>query len=85
MTIEPSTDDSTSIDITATGSPGVGRPCRHDSTRVDGMLDDRCLNCGLDGHWHDGHRHDEVHPDCKVLIRLSCLDARSLALSEDQA
>lgn len=49
-------------------------PCRHDSTRGDGTLNDCCLLCGADGYWHDGHRHDESHPGGKMLFRVTCPD-----------
>jgi DNA-binding XRE family transcriptional regulator len=49
-----------------------GSVCQHDSTRVDGLLDDCCLKCGVSGYWHRGHRHDVGHPSGKVLIRLNC-------------
>lgn len=54
------------------GAPMPARECRHDSTRRDGTLNDCCHRCGLDGYWHDGHRHDEGHPSGKILFRLAC-------------
>lgn len=44
----------------------------HDSTRRDGSLDDHCLRCGAGGYWHEGHRHELVHPSGKVLFCLGC-------------
>lgn len=49
--------------------------CTHDSTRVDGTLDANCLRCGVGGYWHNGHRHDRVHPSGKVLFILDCENA----------
>lgn len=48
------------------------KPCAHDSTRVDGALDPNCLLCGWPGYWHQGHRHDSIHPSGKVLFTLTC-------------
>jgi hypothetical protein len=52
--------------------PLADGPCRHESTRADGTLDERCLRCGADGYWHRGHRHDKVHPSGKLLFRRYC-------------
>jgi|tagenome__1003787_1003787.scaffolds.fasta_scaffold20708201_3 hypothetical protein len=53
-------------------------PCHHDSTRIDGALDHNCLKCGLEGYWHDGHRHDRYHPSfTKVLFVLDCEQAKT--------
>lgn len=49
-------------------------PCFHDSTRIDGSLDDHCLKCGAEGHWHMGHRHDKKHPSDKKLFIVDCDD-----------
>lgn len=46
--------------------------CVHDSLRTDGALDDHCLLCGVEGYWHDGHRHDWTHPSGKALFVLKC-------------
>jgi hypothetical protein len=52
---------------------GERRVCEgHSSLRLDGTLDSCCLRCGADGYWHEGHRHDLVHPSGKVLIRVEC-------------
>lgn len=61
-------------DMPVTGSASIEprEPCRHDSSRVDGTLDAHCLLCGADGYWHDGHRHDQIHPSGKTLISLAC-------------
>ena len=48
------------------------KPCRHDSLRGDGTLDDHCLRCGIEGYWHDGHRHDRSHPSGKILFVREC-------------
>lgn len=53
-------------------APKRTAPCRHDSTRLDGMLGDHCLFCGERGYWHQGHRHDKAHPSGVVLVRLDC-------------
>jgi hypothetical protein len=45
------------------------------------MLDDHCLRCGLDGYWHEDHRHDAIHPSGKTIVRLEC--PASPAPSED--
>lgn len=48
--------------------------CQHDSTRVDGWLDDCCLRCGASGYFKDGHYVDPTgkqtkgHPSGKTLI-----------------
>jgi hypothetical protein len=46
--------------------------CLHDSERVDGTFDSCCLKCGVEGYWHDGHRHDKVHPSGKILFIVDC-------------
>lgn len=53
----------------------TNKPCVHDSTRRDGLLDSCCLRCGTDGYWHYGHRHDRGHPSGKILIILECPDS----------
>lgn len=51
-----------------------GEGCQHDSTRVDGWLDDCCLRCGASGYFKDGHYVDPTgkqtmgHPSGKTLI-----------------
>jgi hypothetical protein len=69
------------------GGPAVERkPCRHDSTRRDGTLDNTCLLCGVAGYWHEGHRHDEVHPSGKVMLRLGCPDTtRTMFTAGDES
>ena len=53
---------------------GGARLCRHDSTRVDGWLDDHCLRCGSAGYFKDGRYVDPTgkpskgHPSGKTLI-----------------
>lgn len=58
----------------ATSAPAPKPPCRHDSTRRDGTLDNCCLRCGADGYWHYGHRHDRPHPSGKTLFVVGCPD-----------
>ena len=60
------------------GSTPPGRtspPCRHDSLRGDGWLDDHCLRCGADGYWQEGvlriilpHDLTVTHPSGKKLL-----------------
>ena len=56
--------------MSRTQSSGAASPCRHDSIRLDGLLDNVCMRCGADGYWHDGHRHDVTHASGKILFAL---------------
>lgn len=77
------TDDTPDQAQAQTGSPQPPTaPCRHDSTRHNGTLDDHCLRCGFGGYWHLGHRHDEGHPSGKVLFRLDCAGEAKETLRE---
>jgi hypothetical protein len=49
---------------------GPQRNCAHDSMRSDGLLDDHCLKCGVDGYWNGGLRRDKTHPSGKLLIAM---------------
>jgi hypothetical protein len=48
-------------------------PCRHDSTRASGWLDDHCLRCGARGYWRQGKRAARLttHPSGKTLLLLN--------------
>jgi hypothetical protein len=56
------------------GPAQARRHCTHDSTRVDGFLDDHCLRCGRDGYWQNGieanpaGRQTKGHPSGKTLL-----------------
>jgi hypothetical protein len=58
--------------VTGTAASPRARDCVHESTRVDGSLDDHCLRCGVAGYWHAGHRHDLRHPSGKILLTIEC-------------
>lgn len=58
--------------------PPKRQACSHDSTRLDGLLDNCCLRCGADGYWRDGGSVDpaaaqerELHPSGKMLLRVA--------------
>ncbi len=58
------------MNVTASSPTKQRFACRHDSTRIDGTLDNICLLCGLDGYWKAGQRLDQAHPSGKVLFAL---------------
>lgn len=57
-------------EVTGTHELQDRESCRHDSTRTDGALDERCLRCGADGYWLDGVLFAKLraHPGGKILI-----------------